>query len=133
MSQKSENQSGLKFYEAKLKNDLLVEVWGTGTPKREFMHVDDLAEATLFLMKEYNEKEFLNVGTGVDISIKDLAIMVKSTIGFKGDIYFNKEKPDGTARKLMDVSKINALGWKHRIDLSEGIKNTFANYLQAIK
>lgn len=122
-----------KFYEAKLKKEQQVEIWGTGTPKREFMHVDDLAEASLFLMKEYNEKEFLNVGTGEDISIKDLALLVKRVTGYEGDIYFNSEKPDGTPRKLMDVSKINALGWKHRINLEKGIETTFAAYLQSLK
>ncbi len=122
-----------KFYEAKLKQEQQVEIWGTGTPKREFMHVDDLAEASFFLMQEYNEKEFLNVGTGEDISIKDLAMLVKKVTGFEGDINFNTQKPDGTPRKLMDVSRINTLGWRHRINLEEGIETTFAAYLQSLK
>jgi GDP-L-fucose synthase len=119
-----------KFYEAKLNSRSQVEIWGTGNPKREFMHVDDLADAVLFLMKEYNGKEFLNVGTGEDISIKDLALMIKRVTGFEGEIYFNAEKPDGTPRKLMDVTRIHCLGWKHRINLSEGIENTFRDYIQ---
>ncbi len=122
-----------KFYEAKLKQEQQVEIWGTGTPKREFMHVDDLAEASFFLMQEYDGKDFLNVGTGEDISIKELAMLIKKVTGFEGDIYFNTEKPDGTPRKLMDVSRINTLGWKHRINLEEGIETTFAAYLQSLK
>ena len=121
-----------KFYEAKMNNAAQVEIWGTGTPKREFLHVDDLADASLFLMKEYNSKEFLNIGTGEDIAIKDLALMIKDIVGFNGDIYFNTSKPDGTPRKLMDVSKINTLGWKYRINLVEGIKSTFSDYIRTL-
>ncbi len=119
-----------KFYEAKMNNTSQVEIWGTGTPKREFMHVDDLADACFFLMKNYNNKSFLNVGTGEDITINDLALLIKDIVGFEGAIYFNTTKPDGTPRKLMDVSKINALGWKHRINLQEGIKSTFSDYIR---
>ncbi len=100
-----------------------VEIWGSGTPKREFLHVDDLAEACLFLMKEYNSKEIINVGTGVDLSIKELALLIKRCVGFLGDLNFNLEQPDGTPRKLLDTSKINALGWKAKIELEDGIRN----------
>jgi GDP-L-fucose synthase len=118
-----------KFHKAKIENHPSVEVWGTGTPKRELLHVDDLADACLFMMNGYDQKQFLNVGTGEDITIKELALMVKEITGFEGDISFNTSKPDGTPRKLLDVSKINALGWKHQINLYEGIKNTFADYI----
>lgn len=114
-----------KFHTAKLENQLQVEIWGTGTPLREFLHVDDLAAACLFLMKNYNEELFVNVGSGTDISIKDLALLVKKTVGYKGDLVFNTSKPDGTPRKLMDVSRINQLGWKHNISLEEGIKTVY--------
>ena len=110
-----------KFYEAKRDGKPSVEIWGTGKPKREFLHVDDLAEACLFLMENYDGRSFVNVGTGRDISIKELAALIAEAIGYKGDLVFNKSKPDGTPRKLMDVSKIHALGWKHRIGLQEGI------------
>src|SRR5690606_11632253 len=102
-----------------------VEIWGTGTPLREFLHVDDLAAACLFLMKNYNEELFLNVGSGTDISIKNLALLVKKTVGYEGDLVFNTSKPDGTPRKLMDVSRINQLGWKHNISLEDGIKTVY--------
>lgn len=118
-----------KFHTAKTENQPNVEIWGTGTPKREFLHVDDLAEACYFLMENYNEKLFLNVGTGEDISIKDLAIMVKSIVGYEGDLVFNTDKPDGTPRKLMDVARINELGWKHKIDLEIGIQNVYEGVL----
>lgn len=114
-----------KFHTAKVENQLQVEIWGTGTPLREFLHVDDLAAACLFLMKNYNEELFVNVGSGTDISIKDLALLVKKTVGYKGDLVFNTSKPDGTPRKLMDVSRINQLGWKHNISLEEGIKTVY--------
>ncbi|HEV8514116.1 MAG TPA: GDP-L-fucose synthase [Cyclobacteriaceae bacterium] len=99
-----------------------VEIWGSGTPKREFLHVDDLADACLFLMNEYNSKEIINVGTGVDLSIKDLALLIKRCVGFLGDLNFNLEQPDGTPRKLLDTSKINNLGWVAKIELEEGIR-----------
>jgi len=114
-----------KFHTAKVENQLQVEIWGTGTPLREFLHVDDLAAACLFLMKNYNEELFVNVGSGIDISIKDLALLVKKTVGYKGDLVFNTSKPDGTPRKLMDVSRINQLGWKHNISLEDGIKTVY--------
>ena len=113
-----------KFVEAKNKNEKNVTVWGTGTPLREFLYVDDLAEACLFLMLNYNEDSTINVGTGVEISIKELAETIKEKVGFKGELVFDTTKPDGTPRKLLDVSKINSLGWKHKIDLNDGIEKT---------
>ncbi len=117
-----------KFHEAKISNAVHVEVWGTGSPMREFLHVDDLAKACVFLMNNYNDKGFVNIGTGEDLSIKDLAQLIKDVTGFSGDILWNKEKPDGTPRKLMNVSKIHGLGWKHEIDLKEGIKSIYEAY-----
>lgn len=114
-----------KFHTAKVENQPQVEIWGTGTPLREFLHVDDLATACLFLMENYNEELFVNVGSGTDISIKDLALLVKKTVGYKGELVFNTSKPDGTPRKLMDVSRINQLGWKHNISLEDGIKTVY--------
>jgi GDP-L-fucose synthase len=111
-----------KFHDAKVNGVGQVEIWGTGNPKREFLHVNDLAEASLFLMQNYDGEQHVNVGTGVDVSIKELAETVKEMIGFTGQLVFNTEKPDGTPRKLLDVSKINNLGWKHKIELREGIK-----------
>ena len=115
-----------KFIEAKNNGEQSVTIWGTGTPLREFLHVDDLADARLFLMKNYNEKEFLNIGVGHDISIIDLAKMVKEIVGFEGEIVLDKFKPDGTPRKLMDVSCLSELGWKASISLEEGIKEVYA-------
>jgi GDP-L-fucose synthase len=110
-----------KFYTAKEQNLPSVEIWGSGTPKREFLHVDDLADACLFLMNEYNSPAIINVGTGVDLSIKDLALLIKKCIGYQGNLYFNSDQPDGTPRKLLDVSKINKLGWHSKIELEAGI------------
>ena len=117
-----------KFHTAKLNGESEVEVWGTGSPLREFLHVDDLAEGCMHLMLHYNEKLFVNIGTGEDLSIKALAEMVKEIIGFEGDIRWNTEKPDGTPRKLMDVSRIHASGWKHRISLHEGISAVYEDF-----
>lgn len=118
-----------KFTEAKKTNAPFVEIWGTGNPRREFLHVDDLAEACVFLMKKYNEAEFVNVGTGEDLTIRELAFLIKEITGYRGDLKFDTSKPDGTIRKLLDVSKIHALGWKHKTDLREGIEKTY----QAVK
>jgi GDP-L-fucose synthase len=115
-----------KFHTAKVQNDPAVEVWGTGTPKREFLHVDDLADACFFLMQNYDQEEFLNIGVGDDISIKDLALMVKEVTGYQGELKFNTDKPDGTPRKLMDVSKLNNLGWKAKINLKDGITEVYS-------
>lgn len=120
-----------KFHEAKKNNIPHVEVWGSGTPKREFLHVDDLAEACVFLMNEYNGTDWLNIGTGEDISIKDLALLIKSVVGYEGELKFDSSKPDGTPRKLMDVSKLHNLGWKHSIELKEGIEKVYADFLKS--
>jgi GDP-L-fucose synthase len=117
-----------KFHTAKMEGAERVEVWGTGAPLREFLHVDDLAEACLYLMLHYNDKLFVNIGTGTDLSIKELAEMIKSIVGFQGELFWNTEKPDGTPRKLMDVSRIHSMGWKHRISLTEGIAAVYAEY-----
>jgi GDP-L-fucose synthase len=110
-----------KFYEAKQRQDATVEIWGSGSPMREFLHVDDLADACVFLMQQYSDEQHVNVGTGEDISIRDLALLVKEIIGYQGELVFNTAKPDGTPRKLLDVTKLNNLGWKHRISLQQGI------------
>ena len=117
-----------KFHTAKVNGESEVEVWGTGSPLREFLHVDDLAEACMHLMLHYNEKLFVNIGTGEDLSIKALAEMVKEITGFEGTIRWNTEKPDGTPRKLMDVSRIQASGWKHRISLHDGISSVYEDF-----
>ena len=114
-----------KFHEAKLAASKTVEIWGTGSPKREFLHVDDLAEACLFLMETYKDTQLVNVGSGEDISIKDLALLIKDIVGFNGELVFDSTKPDGTPRKLMDVSKLNTLGWKYKIGLEEGITSVY--------
>ncbi len=117
-----------KFHEAKIQGASSVEVWGTGSPLREFLHVDDLAEACCFLMQNYNEKQFVNVGCGSDLSIKDLAEMIQDVVGFKGALIWNTEKPDGTPRKLMDISKIKSLGWSPKIELNLGIQMVYKEY-----
>ncbi|MBX2840272.1 MAG: GDP-L-fucose synthase [Flammeovirgaceae bacterium] len=114
-----------KFHTAKINNAESVEIWGSGSPKREFLHVDDLADACFYLLLNYNESELVNVGTGEDISIKDLALLIKETVGFNGELTFDSSKPDGTPRKLMDVSKLHGVGWKHRISLEEGVKSVY--------
>ncbi len=119
-----------KFHEAKKTNATYVEVWGTGSPMREFMHVDDLADACLYLMKNYNDAGIVNAGTGSDISIKDLAFLIKEVVGFKGDLKFDTTKPDGTPRKLMDSSKLKSLGWTHTIKLAGGIKMVYNDVLK---
>ncbi|HOF22411.1 MAG TPA: GDP-L-fucose synthase [Thermotogota bacterium] len=120
-----------KFHEAKVSNSPFVELWGTGTPRREFLYVDDLADALIFLMKNYEDDEHINVGTGEDISILELAEMIKEIVGFRGEITFDRSKPDGTMRKLLDVSKISRLGWKKRITLKDGINECYRNYCRA--
>jgi GDP-L-fucose synthase len=120
-----------KFHEAKLANDPSVEIWGTGTPRREFLHVDDCASACLYLMDVYEQPEHINIGVGTDITIGELAEIVQKIVGYNGDIVYDKSKPDGTPRKLVDVSKIFALGWRPRIPLEEGIMNTYTWYSEA--
>jgi GDP-L-fucose synthase len=114
-----------KFHEAKQHGDSNVKVWGTGKAMREFLDVDDLADAAVFLMGNYDDSEIVNVGTGQDITIAELAYTVKHVTGFKGEIVYDSSKPDGTPRKLLDVSKIHALGWKHKIDLKEGLEKAY--------
>ena len=118
-----------KFHTAKITGAPSVTLWGTGSPKREFLYVDDLANACLHLMQHYNEKQFLNIGTGEDMPIRELAELIKKIVGYDGEIVWDTNKPDGTPRKLMDVSKAHSLGWKHEISLEEGIKKTYANFL----
>jgi GDP-L-fucose synthase len=118
-----------KFHEAKIKGENKVIVWGSGNPRREFLHVDDLANACFFLMQEYEEPGIINIGLGKDNTIAELALLVKEITGFTGDLVFDKSKPDGTPRKLLDVEKINALGWKAAIELEEGIRNTYADFV----
>ncbi len=114
-----------KFHHAKVNNQTEVEIWGTGSPLREFLHVDDLADACLFLMENFNEKGFVNVGYGEDISIKDLAYLIKEVVGFEGELVFDESKPDGAPRKLMDNSKINNMGWSPKISLKEGVSMVY--------
>ena len=121
-----------KFHEAKEQNASSVEIWGTGSPKREFLHVDDLAEACIYLMEEYDEPELVNIGTGEDISIRDLALLIKDIVGFQGELTHDTSKPDGTPRKLMDVSKLHRHGWHHQIDLREGITSVYKQYQEEV-
>ena len=114
-----------KFHEAKKLNLPIVTIWGTGKPKREFLHVDDLADACLFLMNNYNEPGLINIGTGVDISIKNLALLIQEIVGFKGTIQFDTTKPDGTPRKLTDVQKLTTTGWQATISLEAGIRKVY--------
>ena len=120
-----------KFHEAKQKGEKQVVVWGTGAPRREFLHVDDLADACYFLMQHYNEEGLVNIGIGEDISIKELAETIKQIVGFDGELVFDSTKPDGTPRKLLDVSKLNHLGWKATISFHEGIRKVYAEYSSA--
>jgi len=119
-----------KFHEAKLAGAKDVVMWGTGTPRREFLHVDDLAEACIHLMQHYSDPEIVNVGTGTDLTIRELAELVKSVIGFSGEIVQDLTKPDGTPQKLLDVSKLERLGWKAKIGLKEGIESTYRWFLE---
>ena len=118
-----------KFHEAKLAGKPAVEIWGTGSPKREFLHADDLADACVYLMQHYSDNEIVNIGVGEDIAIKDLALLIKDIVGFSGELTFDTSKPDGTPRKLLDVSKLNGLGWKAGISLRDGITQTYQWYL----
>lgn len=121
-----------KFHEAKIKNEKFVTLWGTGSPFREFLFVDDLADACIFLMQNYNETEIVNVGTGMDISIKDLAVLIKEIVGFMGNINWDTAKPDGTHRKLLDISKLTNLGWKYITSLENGINITYEWYINSL-
>ena len=119
-----------RFVDAKTQGDAEVSVWGTGTPRREFLHVDDLADACVFLMRSYDSGEIINVGTGEDVTIKELALLISELVGYKGTLVFDASKPDGTPRKLLDVSRINSLGWKMKISLKDGLKSTIQWYLK---
>ena len=118
-----------RFHEAKINNVSSVTLWGSGSPKREFLYVDDLANACFHLMQHYNGKQFVNIGTGEDMSIRELAELIKHVVGYNGDIAWDPTKPDGTPRKLMDVSKAHSLGWTHEIELEEGIRKAYDNFL----
>jgi len=118
-----------KFHTAKVTGAPAVTLWGSGSPRREFLHVDDLANACFQLMQTYNKKQFLNIGTGEDLTIKELAELIKNIVGYSGKINWDTSRPDGTPRKLMDVSKVHALGWMHEIKLEDGIKKTYTNFL----
>lgn len=117
-----------RFHEAKVAGLREVSIWGTGSPRREFLYADDLGEACVFLMQNYNEEQFINVGVGEDMSIRDLAYLVREIIGYHGELHFDTSKPDGTPRKLMDVSKLHALGWQHKTSLREGIALAYEDF-----
>jgi len=117
-----------KFHEAKQEGKADVEVWGSGIPRREFMHVDDLADACFFLINNYNETSFVNVGVGTDVTIKELAELIKSIVGFNGEIKWDSSKPDGTPRKLMDISKLSSMSWRARIQLTDGVTSVYNSY-----
>ncbi|MFI5137841.1 MAG: GDP-L-fucose synthase family protein [Sphingobacteriales bacterium] len=118
-----------RFYEAKEQNVPDVTIWGTGSPMREFLFADDLADACYYLMQNYDEEGLVNIGTGEDLSISDLALLVKNIVGYTGEIRFDTSKPDGTPRKLMDVSKLHSKGWKHKVELEDGIKLAYQDFL----
>mgnify|MGYP001800949596 CR=1 FL=1 len=122
-----------KFHEAKINNSPTVEIWGSGTPKREFLHVDDLASACCFLMERYSGNDIINIGTGSDISIRELAELIRDVTGFEGELTFDTSKPDGTPRKLLDVSRLHKLGWKHNISLRNGIESTYEWFQQQLE
>ncbi|HHD2408602.1 TPA: GDP-L-fucose synthase family protein [Clostridium perfringens] len=122
-----------KFHEAKVNNSEVVEVWGTGKPLREFLYVDDMADACVFLMENYDGEQHVNIGTGVEVSIRELAETVKKVVGFEGELVFNTDMPDGTPRKLTTVDKLNGLGWKHKVDLENGIKMAYEWFLENYK
>lgn len=121
-----------KFHEAKINKKESVELWGSGSPFREFLFADDLADACIFLMNNYNDSEIINIGTGIDITIKDLAEMIKGIVGYNGRIRWDNTKPDGTPRKLLDVSKVHKLGWRHKVSLEDGISRTYNWYLNTV-
>jgi GDP-L-fucose synthase len=118
-----------RFHEAKTAGLNEVVIWGSGTPRREFLFADDLADACLFLMETYNEKEIVNIGSGEDLTIKELAELIKEVTGYQGNLVFDTTKPDGTPRKLLDVSKINGLGWHYKTTLKEGMKIAYQDFL----
>lgn len=119
-----------KFHEAKVNGRTSVQVWGSGNPRREFLHVDDLADASLFLMANYDEGEIVNIGTGKDLSISELAELVREVVGFEGEVHYDASKPDGTPRKLLDVSRLHATGWHHKIELRDGIEKSYMWFVE---
>lgn len=121
-----------RFHEAKTKGLKEVSIWGTGSPRREFLYADDLGEACVFLMRNYNEEQFINVGVGEDLSIRDLAYLISEIVGYCGDLHFDSSKPDGTPRKLMDVSKLHTLGWRHHVSLREGIALAYQDFISKV-
>ena len=121
-----------RFHEAKVNNTPEIVIWGTGVSRREFLHVDDLADSVVFLLENYNEKQFLNIGTGEDISIKELAEMIQRLVGYEGKLVFDATKPDGMPKKLLDVSKLHEAGWHHKINFEDGLKRTYQWYLENI-
>lgn len=121
-----------RFHEAKVNGLATVEIWGTGSPMREFLYADDLADAALYLMLNYNGKQFVNIGSNSDLSIKDLAITIKDIVGFEGNLEFDTSKPDGTPKKLMDSSYLHSLGWHHQVSLEEGIRLAYADFLSKL-
>jgi len=121
-----------RLHEAKINRAAEVSIWGSGSPKREFLFADDLADACFFLIQNYNDKELINIGTGQDLTIHELALLVKSVVGFEGKLVFDTSKPDGTPRKLMDVSKLNELGWTHKTRLEQGLQLTYADFLKNV-
>jgi len=123
----------IKFHKAKLENRPFVELWGTGKPLREFLYVDDMAEACLYLMQNYESSELINIGSGREISIRELAEIIRDVVGFQGEIVFDTTKPDGTPRRVLDNSKISATGWKPKMDIREGIKREYEYYVNMLK
>ncbi|HMS25104.1 MAG TPA: GDP-L-fucose synthase [Acidimicrobiia bacterium] len=121
-----------RIHEAKVAGDPEVVIWGTGTSRREFLHVEDVAGGITFLLENYDAKQFLNIGTGEDVSIKELSMMISEIVGYDGELVFDPNKPDGMPKKLLDVSKIHELGWRHTIELAEGLKRTYAWYLDNV-
>ncbi|WP_234123169.1 GDP-L-fucose synthase [Clostridium hydrogenum] len=122
-----------KFHEAKVNNEPFVEVWGTGKPLREFLHVDDMADGCVYLMENYDGEEHVNIGTGKEVTIRELAEIIKEVVEFNGELRFNSDKPDGTPRKLLDVSKLEGVGWKYKIELRDGIKDSYEWFVNSIK
>jgi GDP-L-fucose synthase len=120
-----------RFHEAKIQELPFVEVWGTGTPRREFMYSLDMAEACIFLMENYNSGEIINIGTGEDITIRELAALISEVIGYKGEIRWDNTKPDGTPQKLLDVSRLHSMGWKHKTSLKDGLRLTYQAFLKS--
>lgn len=122
-----------RFHEAKVEGKTSVIIWGSGDARREFIYVDDMADASLYLMQRYNGPEVINVGTGVDISIRELASLIKNIVGFKGNLEFDTTKPEGTMRKLLDVTRLSLLGWKAKMDIESSLRNTYQHYVQSLE